>query len=175
MRCLHESGWTGALAGPRRHAPDLGPHRDQDHWCATGSPGLLRRGLSCRQRAWPRADGRGIARAPRRHPRRAARAATGLRGPPHIWPVTKRGGLYPQEQRHPTPVAEKDLSPPSRGGPYAEEDKARCRRRGGRCPSQQVRTMPRQAMEGLYPVSRGGRYQEEDKHHTPAQGEGPTR
>ena len=24
MRCLHESGWTGALAGPRRHAPDLG-------------------------------------------------------------------------------------------------------------------------------------------------------
>ena len=35
--------------------------------------------------------------------------------------------------------------------------------------------MPRQAMEGLYPVSRGGRYQEEDKHHTPAQGEGPTR
>jgi len=96
-------------------------------------------------------------------------------GAPHIWPVTKRGGLYPQEQRHPTPVAEKDLSPPSRGGPYAEEDKARSRRRGGRCPSQQVRTMPRQAMEGLYPVSRGGRYQEEDKHHTPAQGEGPTR
>jgi len=93
MRCLHESGWTGALAGPRRHAPDLGLHRDRDHWCATGSPGLLRRGGSRRPRAWPRAGGHGIDRVPRRHPRCAARAAMGDRGPPreagsrpHAWP-----------------------------------------------------------------------------------------
>jgi len=82
MRCLHESGFTCAPAGPRRRVPDLGPHRDRDHWCAPGSPRLPRRGSSCQRRAWPGAGGRGTDRVWRPHAHRTARAAMGFHRPP---------------------------------------------------------------------------------------------
>jgi hypothetical protein len=81
MRCLHESDWTGVLAGPRHHVKGLGPRRDLNRLCDAGTGVLSRRSASCPRRTLPGTGG-GTDRAQQRHGRRAALAAMGLRGPP---------------------------------------------------------------------------------------------
>jgi hypothetical protein len=177
------------LAGPRRHAPDLGLHRDRDLWCATGSPDLLRRGGSRRPRAWPWAGAtaslasRGGTPAAGREQRwgfagRREKQEAGLTpdragwpghadGAPHIWPVIKKGGLSARTKA-PYPAEQSRTFPPSSRGAIRRRKQTQTRRRGGRYPRQQVRIMSRQAGESYTPPSGGGLNQEEDKRHIPA-------
>jgi hypothetical protein len=134
-------------AGRRRQVPDLGPHRDRDHWCATGSPGLPHRGSSCQQRAWPRAGRRGTDRFARRHRRRAgassdgdSRAAARSRKPASR--LTESGG---PPCRRSTPIS---------GRPQREE--CYTRKNKSALPVKQGRTIPPPRKSGLPPIV-GGR------------------
>jgi hypothetical protein len=173
------------LAGPRRHAPDLGLHRDRDLWCATGSPDLLRRGGSRRPRAWPWAGAtaslasRGGTPAAGREQRwgfagRREKQEAGLTpdragwpghadGAPHIWPVIKKGGLsartkapYPAEQSRPFPVKQRSHTPKK-----TNPD------------SQKRRALPPPAGEDHVPPSRGELYPAEWRRAKPGRRQAP--
>ena len=85
-------------------------------------------------------------------------------GAPHIWPVIKKGGLYPQEQKRRTP--------PSRAGPfprqaeelYAEETNP---------DSQKRRALPPPAGEHHVPPSRGELYPAEWRRAKPGRRQTP--
>jgi len=188
MRCLHESGWTGALAGPRRHAPDLGLPGTTGALPAlrvsSGGAVLDGRDPGPGRVATASIAYRGGTTAARREQRwgfagRREKQEAGLTpdragwpgqadGAPHIWPVIKKGGLYPQEQKRRTPAGQSRTFPPSSRGAIPRSRQTQTRRRGGRYPRQHVRIMSRQAEESYTPPSGGGLNQEEDKRHTPA-------
>jgi hypothetical protein len=158
MRCLHESGWTGARwlghgatlrtlactgTGTSGALPALR--------VSSGGAVLAGREPGPGRVAMASIASRGGTSAARREQRwglvgRREKQEAGLTpdragwpghadGAPHIWPVIKKGGLYPQEQKRRTP--------PSRAGPfprqaeelYAEENKPRLAEEEGVTPA----------------------------------------
>jgi hypothetical protein len=99
MRCLRESGWTRALAGPQRHIQGPGPHRDRKPAAHLTECGWTR-ALAGPQRHF-QGPGPHRDRKPAAHLTESRGAGPSGRSHPYAWPGHKQRGQAKQVASRP--------------------------------------------------------------------------